>query len=86
MSGACSYPMSEAAELLKFNGMDWHLHMGLFVAVVEACRRVAWLVLVLKVKSRRGSATRPLLLSAVAILTDVQVPVLVPKNNPRQRV
>ncbi|KAG0083746.1 hypothetical protein BGZ93_001631, partial [Podila epicladia] len=54
MTGACPYPTGEAAlDLLKFNGVDWNLYMGLFVAVVVAYRLVAWLVLVLKVKSNR---------------------------------
>ncbi|KAG0031880.1 hypothetical protein BGZ81_000393 [Podila clonocystis] len=53
-TGACPYPTGEAAlALLKFNGVDWNLYMGLFVAVVVAYRLVAWLVLVLKVKSNQ---------------------------------
>ncbi|KAG0013258.1 hypothetical protein BGZ81_001149 [Podila clonocystis] len=54
MTGACPYPTGEAAlNLLNFNGVNWDLYMGLFVAVVVLYRLAAWLALVLKVKSNR---------------------------------
>lgn len=54
MSGACPHPTGEAAlDLLNFNGVNWDLYMGLFVAVVVVYRLAAWLALVLKVKSNR---------------------------------
>lgn len=54
LSGGCPYQTGQQAlELLKFNGVDWNLYMGLFVTVVIVYRLVAWLALVLKVKSNR---------------------------------
>ncbi|KAF9428498.1 hypothetical protein BGZ94_002168 [Podila epigama] len=53
-SGACPLPTGEAVlKLLQFDGVDWNLYMGLFIAVLAAYRVLAWLALFLKVKSNR---------------------------------
>lgn len=49
--GGCPYQMGQQVlELLKFNGIDWNLYMGLFVAIVVSYRLIAWIVLIMKVK------------------------------------
>ncbi|KAF9982157.1 hypothetical protein BGZ75_006472 [Mortierella antarctica] len=53
-AGACPFPTGEAVlTLLKFQDQDWNLYMGLFIMVVIVYRILAWLALVVKVKSSR---------------------------------
>ncbi|KAG0204964.1 hypothetical protein BGX28_003265 [Mortierella sp. GBA30] len=53
-AGACPLPTGEAVlRLLKFQDQNWDLYMGLFVTVVVLYRLLAWLALIVKVKSSR---------------------------------
>ncbi|KAG0023705.1 hypothetical protein BGZ82_010672, partial [Podila clonocystis] len=54
LSGICPYQTGlQVLELLKFNGIDWNLYMGLFVTVVVSYRLLAWMMLVTKMKLHR---------------------------------
>lgn len=53
-SGACPYPTGEdALKLLGFQDKDWNLYMGLFITVVVVYRLLAWVALVVKVRSNK---------------------------------